>query len=72
MIPHGVGTLDLQGVHRVYVTKFGAPRPGGTGPMRLDFAVAKEHLAIAGRTDWYQIRHRGQPVPIYRLTIHNI
>lgn len=65
-IPAGVGT---QG-ERVYVTLPGAARPGGTGPIRIDFHVPREALQAAGKADWRQILQPMQNPPIYNVEIH--
>ena len=44
------GTLQTNG--RTFVTMPGAPKPGGTGPVRVDFNVPTDALKQAGREDW--------------------
>jgi hypothetical protein len=39
----------------VYVTRFGASQPGGTGPIRIDFTVPTGALKPAGTAEWYQL-----------------
>ncbi|MGO9986640.1 MAG: RHS repeat domain-containing protein [Rhodomicrobium sp.] len=63
-IPSGVGD------DRVYVTTFGAPQPGGTGPARIDFAVPQDALMPAGNTSWFQIFQPAQSTPIYNVRIY--
>jgi len=54
---------------RVYVTAPGAPRPGGTGPIRIDFTVDSAALNKAGKEGWFQIVQPIQSMPIYNVTI---
>jgi len=55
---------------RVYVTTPGAPRPGGTGPVRIDFALPKEALNKAGKSEWFQTLQTGQTVPVQNVQVH--
>ena len=55
---------------RVYVTLFGAPRPSGTDPIRIDFGVPQAALQTAGRADWRQLLQNLANVPIYNVKIH--
>lgn len=48
-IPNGIGVGG-----RVYVTIPGAARPGGTGPVRIDFAVPEKALSQGGKPEWKQ------------------
>jgi RHS repeat-associated protein len=49
------GTLQTGANGRTYVTAVGAPKPGGTGPIRVDFNVPTSSLQGAGGEGWYQI-----------------
>jgi filamentous hemagglutinin len=60
-IPAGVGG------DRVYVTSLDAPQPGGTGPIRADFAVPQSSLGQGGNSDWFQIFQPVQRTPIYNF-----
>jgi len=64
-IPHGIGGES----GRVYVTVPGAPQPGGTGPIRIDFAVDSAALNAAGKEGWFQLIQPIQNMPIYNVTI---
>ena len=64
-IPAGVGAGD-----RIYVTLPGAPRPGGTGPCRIEFFFPQAGLQIAGNPMWRQIFQPVQNVPIYNVKIY--
>ena len=55
---------------RVYVTVFGAPRPSGTGLVRIDFAVPLAALQVAGHAEWRQILQPIANVPIHNVVIH--
>jgi filamentous hemagglutinin len=65
-IPGGIGGQS----GRVYVTTPGSPRPGGTGPIRVDFSVRADSLNVAGRPEWYQIMQPTSNMPIYNVAIH--
>jgi hypothetical protein len=58
------------GGDRVYVTVFGAPQPGGTGPIRVDFEAPKAALHVAGHTEWRQMFQSLANVPIHNVTIN--
>jgi len=64
-IPQGIGGES----GRVYVTVPEAPRPGGTGPIRIDFAVPSAALNAAGKEGWFQIMQPVQNMPIYNVTL---
>lgn len=64
-IPGGVGGQS----GRVYVTVPGAPRPGGTGPIRIDFTVDAAALTPAGKEGWFQIIQPVQNMPIHNVTL---
>ena len=70
-IPAGVGT-PLMGypLNTVYVTQFGAPQPGGTGAVRIDFYAPTDALQTAGNAQWYQIYQPVQSSPIYNVQIN--
>lgn len=55
---------------RVYVTDFGAIRPSGTDPIRIDFGIPQPALQPAGRKDWKQLFQNLANVPIYNVSIH--
>jgi len=40
----GTGAPRISGTNRMYVTELGAAKPGGTGPVRMDFAVPENAL----------------------------
>ncbi|MBL6989884.1 MAG: hypothetical protein ISR65_08900 [Bacteriovoracaceae bacterium] len=63
-IPQEIGANN-----RLYVTKFGAPKPGGTGPIRIDFEVPGEMLQRAGSGEWRQILQPQASSPIYNVEI---
>lgn len=54
---------------RVYVTEISLPKPGGTGPIRMDFDVPRSALQTAGRPGWWQIFNEGRNVPLRNLVI---
>lgn len=64
-IPGGVGGQS----GRVYVTVPGTARPGGTGPVRIDFTMDSAALNTAGKEGWFQIIQPVQNMPIYNVTI---
>lgn len=69
-IPAGVGTpLPGTSTTTVYVTTHGAAKPGGTGPIRIDFAVPKKALNPAGNSQWSQIYQPSQSTPVYNVKI---
>jgi hypothetical protein len=55
---------------RVYVTLFGAPRPSGTDPIRIDFGIPQAALQTAGRSDWRQLLQTLTNTPIYNVRIN--
>lgn len=55
--------------NRIYVTKYGAPKPGGTGNVKVDFHVPSEKLQTAGNNEWYQIVQPEANTPIYNVEI---
>jgi filamentous hemagglutinin len=64
-IPSGVGAGG-----RVYVTLPGAPKPGGTGPCRVEFFFPQRGLNIAGDPLHRQIFQPVSSTPIYNVKIH--
>ncbi|HEV2147522.1 MAG TPA: RHS repeat-associated core domain-containing protein [Longimicrobiaceae bacterium] len=58
------GTLQVGANGRTYVTAVGAPKPGGTGNIRVDFNVPSEALQRASQADWFQIFSAGRNIPI--------
>jgi hypothetical protein len=69
-IPQAVGTPVPGSGRRIYVTLPGAPQPGGTGPVRIDFSVDQRSLAQAGNPEWRQIFGPVSNMPIYNVKIH--
>jgi hypothetical protein len=63
-IPSSIG-----GAGRVYVTLPGAPRPGGTGPFRVEFAVPSRMLQAGSKPEEKQIFEPVQNTPILNLRI---
>ncbi|GFE88652.1 hypothetical protein GCM10011488_36060 [Steroidobacter agaridevorans] len=63
-IPAGIGAEG-----RVYVTAFGAAKPGGTDAVRIDFAIDSRALLGAGKPEWFQILQPMQRVPIYNMSV---
>lgn len=64
-VPTGVGAGD-----RVYVTVLDAAKPGGTGPIRIDFAVPGKALSTAGKPEWFQMFQPMPSTPVYNVQIH--
>ncbi len=64
-IPGGIGAGN-----RVYVTDIGAPKPGGTSPIRVDFGVPSSAVQSAGNEGWGQIFQPMQNTPVYNVRIH--
>lgn len=54
---------------RLYVTDISVPKPGGTGPVRMEFDVPRSALQTAGRPGWWQILNEGRNVPLRNLVI---
>src|SRR5471032_2847942 len=63
-IPSGIGAGG-----RVYVTTPGAPQPGGTGPVQINFAMPQSAISQAGNAQWGQIFQPVTSTPIYNTTI---
>ena len=63
------GTLQVGAEGKTYVTALGASKPGGTGPVRVDFNVPRGALNPAGRSDWYQIIFPARP-PVTGIVVH--
>lgn len=63
------GTLQVGADGRTYVTALGAPKPGGTGPVRVDFNVPRAALQPAGNAAWYQIFSPARP-PVTGIVVH--
>jgi hypothetical protein len=57
------GTLQTGAGDKTYVTDIGAPKPGGTGPVRVDFNVPTASLQPGSKSGWYQILSGGRSVP---------
>jgi filamentous hemagglutinin len=64
-IPTGIGAGN-----RVYVTALDAAKPGGTGPIRIDFAVPEKALSTAGKPEWFQMFQPMPSTPVYNVQIH--
>lgn len=66
-IPSGIGG------DRLYVALPWAKQPGGTGPVRVDFAVPHSALTRTGNAEWRVILQPIQSTPIYNviLTVPN-
>lgn len=64
-IPIGIGANE-----RLYVTLPGAPKPGGTGPVRIDMHVPEKMLQGAGNDGWRQIIQPQSNTPIYNVQIN--
>lgn len=64
-VPSGIGAGN-----RVYVTALDAAKPGGTGPIRIDFAVPEKALSTAGKPDWFQMFQPMPSTPVYNVQIH--
>ncbi|MBF0315780.1 MAG: hypothetical protein HQK52_20330 [Oligoflexia bacterium] len=60
---------DVGAGGRVYVTSPGAPKPGGTGSIRVDFYVPEGMLQKAGNEQWFQIMQPQANTPIYNVEI---
>lgn len=65
-IPSGIGGES----GRVYVTAPGVARPGGTGPVRIDFTVDAASLNPAGKEGWFQVMQPAQNMPIHNVTVN--
>lgn len=63
-IPLGIGAGG-----RVFVTLPGAPKPGGTGPCRIEFFFPSRGLCKAGNLLWFQIFQPVASTPIYNVKI---
>lgn len=48
----------------------GAAKPGGTGPIRIDFSLPENALSVGGKPEWYQIFQPAQSRPVYNVQIH--
>ena len=55
------GNLQFGAGGRSYVTDLGAPQPGGTGPVQVNFNVPTQSLQPAGNQGWYQILDAKRP-----------
>jgi len=64
-IPNGIGAGG-----RVYVTGPNAPKPGGTGSIRIDFAMPQAAINTAGKQEWGKIMQPMQSTPIYNVKIN--
>lgn len=66
----GTGIPSILNANRMYVTELGAPKPGGAGPIRVDFAIPDSALQKAGKPDWFQIFQPTPSRPVYNVQIH--
>lgn len=57
------------GEDRLYVALPEARKPGGTAPVRVDFAVARAALAPTGKFEWRVIMQPIQSTPIHNVII---
>ncbi len=64
------GTLQVGAEGRTYLTAIGAPRPGGTGPVRVDFNVPTRALQPASNKDWYIIFSENARPPVTGIVRH--
>jgi hypothetical protein len=55
------GNIQFGAGGRAYITEVGAPKPGGTGPVRVDFNVPSASLQPAGQQGWFQILDTKRP-----------
>jgi RHS repeat-associated protein len=55
---------------RIYVTAVGAAKVGGTGPIRVDFAIPSQALNQGGLDGWFLIMQPARSRPIYNVQIH--
>ena len=62
-IPSGMGG------DRLYVALPGARQPGGTGPVRVNFAVPQSALIQTGKAEWRVIMQPIQSTPIHNVII---
>jgi len=62
-IPSGMGG------DRLYVALPGARQPGGTGPVRVDFAVPESALMQTAKAEWRVIMQPIQSTPIHNVII---
>lgn len=66
----GSGIPRIERSNRMFVTELGAAKPGGTGPIRVDFAVPETALQKAGKVEWFQIFQPTPSRPVYNVQIH--
>jgi len=65
----GTAVPSGMGGDRLYVALPWARRPGGTGPVRVDFAVPKAALSQTGKAEWRVIVQPIQSTPIHGVII---
>lgn len=65
-VPTGIGGQSS----RVYVTSPGMPRPGGAGPVRVDFSVPQSSLQQGGQQGWHWLPGNMENTPIYNVGIY--
>jgi hypothetical protein len=63
-VPSGLGAAG-----RLYVTAAGAPKPAGTGPYRVEFAVPTRMLYPAAKATWLQILGAVENTPVFNLRV---
>jgi hypothetical protein len=57
------------GGDRLYVALPGARQPGGTGPVRVDFAAPQSALIQTGKAEWRMILQPIQSTPIHNVVL---
>jgi hypothetical protein len=65
----GTAVPSGMGGDRLYVALPWARQPGGTGPVRVDFAVPQTALAQTGKAEWRMIMQPIQSTPIHNVII---
>jgi hypothetical protein len=70
MAEGGTGVPRIEGTNRMYVTELVAAKPGGTGPVRVDFALPASALQKAGKSEWFQVFQPSPSRPIYNVQVH--
>jgi|GEM_PF-4780443 len=65
----GTAVPSGMGGDRLYVALPWARQPGGTGPIRVDFAVPQAALIQTGKAEWRVIMQPIQSTPIHNVII---
>ena len=55
------GNLQFGPTGRAYVTELGAPKPGGTDMVQVNFNVPADCLQRGGNSQWYYILDGKRP-----------